>query len=129
MSEKTIIATENAPAAIGTYSQAVKVGNLVFSSGQIAINPTTGELVSPNFREQAEQVVKNLAAIAQAVNADLSKVIKLTVFLTDLANFAEFNAVMEANFPKPYPARSAVGISALPKGALVEAEMILALDD
>ena len=127
MNEKIVINTNEAPQAIGTYSQAIRVNNLVFASGQIAINPETGELVSSDFKEQAEQVIKNLKAICKACEADLSKVIKLTVFLTDLNNFASFNQIMADNFPKPYPARSAVGISSLPKGALIEAEMILAL--
>lgn len=127
MLEKKIIHSDAAPKAIGPYSQAVQVGNLVFVSGQIPLDPQTGELVAGDFKAQAEQVIKNLAAICQAAGGDLGNIVKLNVYLTDLSRFAEFNEVMNAHFVAPYPARAAVGISALPRGAQVEAEAVLAL--
>lgn len=128
MYQKTIVNTENAPAAIGTYSQAVRVGNLLFVSGQIPLDPQTGELKNDSFKAQAQQVLANLEAICQAAGGDLSHIVKLNVYLTDLANFAEFNEVMAEKFVEPFPARAAVGISALPRGALVEAEAVVAFD-
>lgn len=127
MLEKKIIHSDAAPKAIGPYSQAVQVGNLVFVSGQIPLDPQTGELVAGDFKAQAEQVIKNLAAICQAAGGNLGNIVKLNVYLTDLSRFAEFNEVMNAHFAAPYPARAAVGISALPRGAQVEAEAVLAL--
>lgn len=127
MLEKKIIHSDAAPKAIGPYSQAVQVGNLVFVSGQIPLDPQTGELVAGDFKAQAEQVIKNLAAICQAAGGDLGNIVKLNVYLTDLSRFAEFNEVMNTHFVAPYPARAAVGISALPRGAQVEAEAVLAL--
>lgn len=127
MYQKQIINTENAPAAIGPYSQAVRVGDLLFVSGQIPLDPKTGELVTGDFKAQAEQVFANLEAICKAAGGDLNNIVKLNVFLTDLSQFAAFNEVMIAKFTAPFPARAAVGISALPKGAQVEAEAVVAL--
>ena len=125
---KEIIATDAAPQAIGTYSQAVKCGKTVYMSGQIPLDPATMELVSDDFRAQAEQVFKNLAAVAEAAGGSLADAVKLNAYLTDLANFPIVNEVMAAYVPEPFPARAAVGISELPKGALVEVEGILELD-
>mgnify|MGYP001812445097 FL=1 len=119
--------TDSAPAAIGTYSQAVQAGNLVFLSGQIPLLADTMELVTGDFDTRARQVFKNLEAVARAAGGDLNNVVKLTIFLTDLDNFARVNAIMEEFFEKPFPARAAVGVASLPKGADVEADAILAL--
>jgi reactive intermediate/imine deaminase len=124
---KQAIHSDNAPAAIGTYSQAVQSGNLVFLSGQIPLDPETMEFVSGDFEARTRQVFDNLRAVATAAGGDLNGVVKLTIFLTDLANFAIVNSVMEEYFDKPYPARAAVGVASLPKGADVEADAILAL--
>lgn len=124
---KQAIHSDNAPAAIGTYSQAVRAGDLVFLSGQIPLDPATMEIVEGNFETRARQVFDNLAAVAQAAGGDLNQVVKLTVFLTDLAKFATVNAVMEDYFEQPFPARAAVGVASLPKGADVEADAIIAL--
>ena len=124
---KQAIHSDNAPAAIGAYSQAVRVRDLVFLSGQIPLDPATMEMVSGDFEARARQVFENLAAVAQAAGGDLNRVVKLTVFLTDLANFATVNAVMEDFFEQPFPARAAVGVASLPKGADVEADAIIAL--
>ncbi len=124
---KQAIHSDNAPAAIGTYSQAVRVGDLVFLSGQIPLDPATMEIVGGDFETRARQVFDNLAAVAQAAGGDLNQVVKLTVFLTDLANFTTVNAVMEDYFEQPFPARAAVGVASLPKGADVEADAIIAL--
>lgn len=125
---KKIIHTDKAPAAIGSYSQAVQVNKTVYLSGQIPLVPETKQLVSDNFAEQTHQVFKNLRAIAEAANGNLGNMVKLNVYLTDLQNFAAFNEIMAQYFTAPYPARAAVEICALPKGALVEAEGILELD-
>jgi len=125
---KVIISTDNAPAAIGPYSQAVKVGATVYLSGQIPLNPNDMEIVSESFSEQAEQVFKNLAAVAQVAGGNLSNAVKLTVYLTDLNNFAGLNEVMSNYFSEPYPARAAIEVSALPKGALIEIDAVLCLD-
>jgi reactive intermediate/imine deaminase len=121
------IHTDNAPAAIGTYSQAIEVGDLVFLSGQIPLDPATMEVVDGDFEARARRVFDNLAAVARAAGGSLNDVVKLTVFLTDLGNFATVNAVMEDYFHKPFPARAAVGVASLPKGVDVEADAILAL--
>ena len=128
-SVKTIIQTENAPAAIGTYSQAVKTGNLLFVSGQIPLNPANGEMVSEDFTEQAHQVFKNLIAVAEAAGTSLDNAVKLGVFLTDLGNFAALNDVMAQYVKAPFPARAAVEISALPKAALIEIDAIIAIEE
>ena len=124
---KTPIHTEHAPAAIGTYSQAVKAGNLLFLSGQIPLDPATMDVVAGDFEARARRVFDNLKAVAEAAGASLDDAVKLTVFLTDLDNFATVNAVMQDYFTEPYPARAAVGVASLPKGVDVEADAILAL--
>ena len=126
MSKQTI-STDAAPAAIGTYSQAVRVGDLVFLSGQVALDPATMELVDGGFEAQARRMFDNLRAVCEAAGGELDQIVKLTVYLTDLANFAAVNAVMEEYFQPPFPARAAVGVAALPKDAAVEADAILAL--
>jgi len=124
---KHAIHSDHAPAAIGTYSQAIRTGDLVFLSGQIPLDPTTMKFVDGDFEARARQVFENLKAVASAAGGDLDRVVKLTVFLTDLANFATVNSVMEDYFQKPFPARAAVGVAELPKGADVEADAILEL--
>ena len=124
---KKAIHTDAAPAAIGTYSQAVRSGNLVFLSGQIPLLPETMEVVDGDFEARARQVFKNLQAVAESAGGSLNDVVKVTVFLTDLSNFATVNTVMESFFEKPFPARAAVGVALLPKGVDVEADAILAI--
>jgi len=126
MSKQTIH-SDNAPAAIGTYSQAIKSGNLVFLSGQIPLDPASMEVVDGDFEARARRVFENLKAVAGAAGGELNQVVKVTVFLTDLSNFATVNRVMEDFFDQPYPARAAVGVASLPKGVDVEADAILAL--
>ncbi|MGL1832173.1 RidA family protein [Rhodocyclaceae bacterium SMB388] len=123
---RTIISTPNAPAAIGTYSQAVKAGNTVFMSGQIGLDPATMTMVE-GFEAQTVRVFDNLKAVAEAAGGSLSDAVKLTIYLTDLSNFATVNEVMARYFEQPYPARAAVGVRELPKGAVVEADAILVL--
>ncbi len=127
MNNKETFHTDLAPAAIGTYSQAVRTGNLVFLSGQIPLDPATMEVVDGCFETRARRVFENLKAVAEAAGGSLDDVVKVTVFLTDLDNFATVNAVMEDFFTAPYPARAAVGVASLPKGVDVEADAILAL--
>lgn len=124
---KNVITTEDAPAAIGAYSQAVRAGNLVFLSGQIPLDPATMELVGGDFAARARRVFDNLKAVAEAAGGDLDRLVKLTIYLTDLDDFQTVNRVMAEYFQEPYPARAAVGVAALPKGADVEAEAVLAL--
>ncbi|MGI9248573.1 MAG: RidA family protein [Woeseiaceae bacterium] len=124
---KQAIHTDNAPAAIGTYSQAIQTGGLVFISGQIPLVPDTMEVVKGDFETRARQVFSNLAAVADAAGGSLNDVVKLTIFLTDLDNFMTVNAVMEDYFEQPYPARAAVGVASLPKGVDVEADAVLAI--
>ncbi len=124
---KQAIHSDKAPAAIGTYSQAIKVDGLVFLSGQIPLDPATMEVVSGDFEARARQVFDNLQAVAQAAGGDLNNVVKLTVFLTDLGNFGAVNSVMEDYFDTPFPARAAVGVASLPKGVDIEADAILAI--
>ncbi len=124
---RTTISTPNAPDAIGTYSQAIKVDGTVYLSGQIALDPETMELVA-GTREQIDRVFQNLRAVAQAAGGDLSHIVKLNVSLTDLADFPLVNEVMSEHFGEPYPARAAVGVAALPKGSQVEIEAIMVLD-
>lgn len=124
---KAIIHTDKAPAAIGTYSQAVKVGNTIYLSGQIALDPVKMELVSTDFTAQAHQVFKNLRAVCEASGGGLNDVVKLNLFLTDLSNFPIVNQVMAEYFSEPYPARAAVGVKELPKGAVVEADGVMIL--
>ena len=124
---KQAIHTDSAPAAIGTYSQAIQVGNLVFLSGQIPLVPDTMEIVEGDFEARARQVFSHLEAVANAAGGNLEDVVKLTIFLTDLENFATVNAVMENFFEPPFPARAAVGVASLPKNVDVEADAILAV--
>lgn len=125
---KDIIHSNAAPAAVGPYSQAVKTGHLIFTAGQIPLDPATMELVPGGFTEQVEQVFKNLAAVAQAAGGTLNHAVKLTCYLTDLTHTPALNAAIERHLAAPFPARTTIGIAALPKGALVEVEAVLALD-
>lgn len=127
MSNKTIISTDKAPAAIGPYSQAVKTGNMVFLSGQIPLLPDTMEMIEGGITEQSQQVFKNLSAVAAAAGGSLNDAVKVNISLTDLGDFAAVNEVMAAVFDEPYPARACVQVAALPRGAMVEIEVILAL--
>jgi reactive intermediate/imine deaminase len=124
---KTIIHTPQAPAAIGTYSQAVRVGNTVYLSGQIGLDPSTMLMVE-GIDAQIGRVLENMKAVAEAAGGTLADVVKLSVFMTDLSHFAKFNEVMASYFAEPYPARAVVGVASLPRGALVEAEAIMNLD-
>jgi reactive intermediate/imine deaminase len=124
---RQIIQTDAAPAAIGTYSQAVRVGDTVYVSGQIPLEPATGQLVTGDIDAEIRRVFDNLQAIAFAAGGSLAHVAKLNVFLTDLAHFPRVNEIMATYFAQPYPARAAVGVAALPRGARVEMECILAL--
>lgn len=123
------IHTTEAPAAIGTYSQAVRAGNTVYLSGQIPLCPKSGELCSDDIDAQIEQVFLNLAAVCRAAGGSLSQVVKLNIYLTDLVHFPKVNAAMSRHFSEPWPARAAIGISALPRGAMVEADGIMVLAD
>ena len=121
------IHTDNAPAAIGPYSQAIKHGDTVYISGQIPVDPATGKVVSDDIGEQIEQVFKNLTAVAEAAGGSLDNALKVTVFLVDLGNFAQVNEVMAKYINEPYPARAAVEVAGLPLGVQVEADAILSL--
>ena len=118
-----IIKTTNAPAAVGTYSQAIMANGFLFASGQLGINPATGEL-EPDFKTQAAQVMKNVKGVLEEAGLSFSNVVKTTVFLSDISNFAALNEVYAQYFSEPYPARSAVAVKDLPKGGLVEMEVI-----
>ncbi len=124
---KTTVHTDLAPAAIGPYSQSVKVGSMLYTSGQIPLLPDSMELVQGDIAAQTHQVFNNLSAVAEAYNATLEDCVKLTIFMTNLGNFAVVNEVMEQYFNKPFPARSTVQVSALPKDAEIEIEAILSL--
>lgn len=124
---KTIISTPDAPQAIGTYSQAVRVDNTVYLSGQIPLVPATMQLVEGDIAEQVRQVFRNLAAVAKAAGGTLDDCVKVHVFLTDLVNFPVVNQVMAEFFAEPYPARAAIGVAALPRGAEVEVDAIMVL--
>ncbi len=124
---KEIISTKDAPQAIGTYSQAVKVGNTVYLSGQIPLIPETMELIEGDMRAQITQVFDNLTAVAKAAGGSLADISKLNIFLTDLSHFPLVNEIMAEYFTEPYPARAAVGVASLPKGALVEMDAIMTL--
>lgn len=124
---REIIHTDAAPAAIGTYSQAVKCGNTVYLSGQIPLDPVSMTLLNATIEDEIHQVFKNLSAVAQASGGSLADIAKLNVFLTDLAHFAKVNEIMGQYFKPPYPARAAIGVASLPKGARVEADGILVL--
>ncbi|WP_086934225.1 RidA family protein [Agarilytica rhodophyticola] len=127
MPNKAVIHTEDAPQAIGTYSQAVKASDTVYLSGQIPLDPSTMTLVEGDFRAQAVQVFKNLEAVCKAANGTLNDLVKLNIYLTDLNNFAIVNEVMGEFIKEPYPARAAIGVSELPKGSLVEADGIMVI--
>lgn len=124
---KAVISTSRAPAAIGPYSQAVKVGNMVYLSGQIPLDPETMELVAGDIEVQARRVFDNLKAVAEAAGGDLDNAVKINISLTDLSEFTRVNEVMQQYFQQPYPARACVQVAALPRGAAIEVEAILAL--
>ena len=126
--KREIISTEKAPLAIGTYSQAVKVGTTVYMSGQIPLIAETMELLEGSVEEQIHQVFKNLLAVANAAGGDFSNIVKLNIFLTDLTHFPTVNQVMAEYFTQPYPARAAIGVSELPKGSAVEMDAVMELD-
>ena len=121
---KKMISTPKAPAAIGPYSQAIQVGNLIYTSGQIPIDPATGQLVEGGIKEQTRQSLNNIQAILQEAGLTMASVVKTTVFMADMADFAEMNSVYAEFFTEPYPARSAVAVKTLPKNALVEIEVV-----
>jgi reactive intermediate/imine deaminase len=125
---RTIISTPDAPKAVGTYSQAVKAGKTIYVSGQIPLDPATGELVQSSMEAQIKRVFDNLLAIVRAAGGDFSQVAKLNVFLTDLSHFALLNQIMATYFQEPYPARAAIQVTALPKGAQVEMDCIVELE-
>ena len=127
MTIKQVIATTDAPEAIGTYSQAVKIGNTVYLSGQIPLDPETMTMVSEDFDEQTTQVFQNLQAVCKAAGGDLKDIVKLNLYLTNLSNFAKVNEIMSRFFPEPYPARAAVGVKALPKNAQIEADGVMCI--
>ncbi len=124
---RTIIHTDKAPPAIGTYSQAVRAGDTVYLSGQIPLDPATKELVAGDIEAEIRRVFENLEALARAAGGTLAQAVKVNIYLTDLAHFAKVNEIMAQYFPQPYPARAAVGVAQLPRGARVEAECILHL--
>lgn len=126
--KRTIIKTENAPAAVGPYSQAVRIGDLVYTAGQIPLDPATGEMVSGAIEVQTRQVLNNMSAVLIAAGSGLDSVVKMTVFMTDLGQFARMNAVYAEFFPGEPPARSAVEVSALPLGADIEMEAVAVRD-
>ena len=121
---KKVISTPNAPAAIGPYSQAIQVGNLIYTSGQIPIDPATGQFVEGGIKEQTRQSLSNIQAILQEAGLTMASVVKTTVFLADMADFADMNSIYAEFFTEPYPARSAVAVKTLPKNALVEIEVV-----
>ena len=127
MPEKQAIHSDSAPAAIGPYSQAVKAGSLVFLSGQIPLHPATMEIVGDDIESQTRQVFRNLGAVAAATGGNLNHAVKLTIYLTDLGEFAKVNDIMSEYFDQPYPARATIQVSALPKGSRIEIEAVLAL--
>ena len=126
MSGKSIIQTDDAPAAIGPYSQAVRSGELIFLSGQIPLDPETMQIVADDLETQARQVFSNLQAVAAAAESSLERAVKLTIYMTDLGHFSTVNEIMAEMLKPPYPARATIEVSALPKGALVEIDAILA---
>ena len=125
---KSVISTDQAPAAIGTYSQAIKAGNTVYLSGQIPLVPATMQMVEGGFEAQAVQVFENLKAVIEAAGGSFKDVVKLNIFLTDLSHFAKVNEIMGRYFEQPYPARAAIGVAALPRGAQVEMDGILVIE-
>ncbi|WP_461520768.1 RidA family protein [Porticoccus sp.] len=127
MLNKAVISTEKAPAAIGTYSQAIKVNNTVYLSGQIPLNPETMTVVGGGIAAEIEQVFKNLTAVCEEAGGSLKDIVKLNIFLTDLGNFATVNEIMARHFAEPYPARAAIGVKELPKGVGVEMDGIMVI--
>ncbi|MCP5162407.1 MAG: RidA family protein [Hahellaceae bacterium] len=127
MTNKSVIHSDSAPKAIGTYSQAVKVGNTVYLSGQIALNPQTMEMVQDDISSEIRRVFDNLKAVCLAAGGDLKDIVKLNIFLTDLGNFATVNEIMATYFEQPYPARAAIGVASLPRGARVEMDGIMVI--
>ncbi len=127
MTNKAIIHTEKAPAAIGPYSQAIKATNTVYLSGQIPLDPETMELVKGDFTAQAQQVFKNIQAVCAEAGGELQDIVKLNIYLTDLSHFPSVNEVMAEFFQEPYPARAAIGVKELPKGAAIEADAIMVI--
>ena len=125
MTERTIVSTENAPSAIGPYSQAVTVGNTTYLSGQIPLNPETMKVETTDFAEQADQVFRNIKAVTEAAGGSVKDIVKLNIYLTDLSNFALVNEVMVRYFEAPFPARAAIGVAALPLGVQVEVEGVM----
>ncbi len=124
---KQVISTPNAPAAVGTYSQAIVANGMVYASGQLGLNPATGDFAGEDFKSQAEQALKNVGAILEAAGTSYDNVVKVSVFMSDMANFAALNEVYAQYFKAPYPARSAVAVKTLPKNGLIEIEVIAAL--
>ena len=124
---KQVISTPNAPAAVGTYSQAIVANGMVYASGQLGLNPATGDFAGEDFKSQAKQALKNVGAILEAAGTSYDNVVKVSVFMSDMANFAALNEVYAQFFKAPYPARSAVAVKTLPKNGLVEIEVIAAL--
>ena len=124
---RKVITSNNAPEAIGTYSQAIQTGSTIYLSGQIPLLPETMEIISDDIAEQINQVFRNLSAVAEAADGSLDDIVKLNVFLTDLSHFPTVNEIMATYFNQPYPARAAIGVAALPKGAAVEMDAILEL--
>ncbi|MFT6758722.1 MAG: reactive intermediate/imine deaminase [Chitinophagales bacterium] len=129
MTHKIVIQTNNAPAAIGPYSQAIKAGNTVYISGQIPLDPATMQMEAGDIQAQTRRVFKNIAAIASAAGGSFEHIVKLNISLTDLGNFAAVNQVMEEYCSQPFPARACVGVASLPKDAEVEIEAIMVVDD
>ncbi|OUS13983.1 reactive intermediate/imine deaminase [Gammaproteobacteria bacterium 53_120_T64] len=127
MPNRAVIHTEHAPQAIGTYSQAIKVENTVYLSGQIPLVPTTMAIISDDIGEQIQQVFDNLSAVCEAAGGSLASIVKLNIFLTDLAHFSRVNEIMGEVFAEPYPARAAIGVKSLPRDALVEMDAIMVL--
>ncbi|MDF1796576.1 MAG: RidA family protein [Coxiellaceae bacterium] len=126
---KTIVSTENAPAAVGTYSQAVRAGNTVYMSGQVPLDPATMKVVDGDFKAQTRQVFENLKAVAEAAGGSLADIVKLNVFIIDMAVFPQVSEVMGDYFEEPYPARACVAVAALPLGVPVEMEAVMVLAD
>ena len=126
---KSIIQTDNAPQAIGTYSQAVKAGTTVYLSGQIPLVAETMEMVSEDFEKQARQVFENVKAVCEAAGGSMNDVVKLNIYMLDLSHFAKVNEIMSGYFTQPYPARAAIGVAALPKGAQIEIDGVMELPE
>ncbi|QCZ92076.1 RidA family protein [Salinimonas iocasae] len=126
---KSIIQTDNAPQAIGTYSQAVKAGTTVYLSGQIPLVAETMEMVSEDFEKQARQVFENVKAVCEAAGGSMNDVVKLNIYMLDLSHFAKVNEIMSSYFTQPYPARAAIGVAALPKGAQIEIDGVMELPE